>query len=229
MINPGGKDREPLLDETEKSMTSHIVLLGDSIFDNSAYVNGGPAVIDQLQGKLPDGCRASLLAVDGHITSYVLAQHEGLPPDATHLFVSVGGNDALGNSYIFSDSARSVAEVFERFAAIQKNFRQDYAAMLGRVLSHNKPTTVCTIYEAIPGLDPLRVAALSLFNDVILREAFRAKIPVIDLRLICNQPADYSDISPIEPSVRGGDKITTAIVDVLNNCDFAAKQSLVYA
>ena len=150
---------------------SHVVLLGDSIFDNAAYVNSGPAVIDQLRGKLPDGWRASLLAVDGHITMNVLTQLENLPGDATHLVVSVGGNDALNISPIFSDAASSVAEVFDRFAIIQNNFRRDYAAMLAKVLSHNKPATVCTIYDAIPGLDPPRVTGLALFNDVIFREA----------------------------------------------------------
>ncbi len=208
---------------------THIVLLGDSIFDNAAYVSGGPAVIDQLRGKLPDGCQASLLAIDGHITINVLTQLDNLPPDATNLFVSVGGNDALHKSYILSEGARSVAEVFDRFAIILNDFRRDYAAMLEKVLSHKRPTTVCTIYDSVPGLNPSLVTALSLFNDVILREAFSARIPVIDLRLICNQPADYSDTSPIEPSSRGGDKITTAIVDVLTTYDFSARQRLVYA
>jgi hypothetical protein len=32
-----------------------LVLLGDSIFDNGPYVDGGEAVIDQLQRRLPAG------------------------------------------------------------------------------------------------------------------------------------------------------------------------------
>lgn len=36
----------------EASM-SHVVLLGDSIFDNAAYVAGGPDVIHQLRERLP--------------------------------------------------------------------------------------------------------------------------------------------------------------------------------
>src|SRR5690349_5483722 len=31
----------------------HVVLLGDSIFDNAAYVGGGPDVITQLRAALP--------------------------------------------------------------------------------------------------------------------------------------------------------------------------------
>lgn len=74
----------------------HLALLGDSIFDNAAYVAGGPAVIDQVRGKLSAGWRASLLAVDGNVAGDVFAQIQRLPGDVTHMALSVGGNDALG-------------------------------------------------------------------------------------------------------------------------------------
>jgi hypothetical protein len=53
---------------------NHIVLLGDSIFDNGAYVQGGPDVIRQLQAKLPDGWSATLCAVDGSMVQNVQNQ-----------------------------------------------------------------------------------------------------------------------------------------------------------
>lgn len=34
---------------------NHLALLGDSIFDNAAYVAGAPTVIDQVNAKLPPG------------------------------------------------------------------------------------------------------------------------------------------------------------------------------
>ena len=73
----------------------HVVLLGDSIFDNFRFVPGEPTVIDQLREELPPGWCASLLAVDGHVAADVPAQVANLPGDATHLVVSAGGNDAL--------------------------------------------------------------------------------------------------------------------------------------
>lgn len=72
----------------------HIVLLGDSIFDNAAYVRGGLDVITHLRGQIPDGWKASLRAVDGSVVGDVQRQLE-LPDDATHLVISAGGNDAL--------------------------------------------------------------------------------------------------------------------------------------
>ena len=53
---------------------SHIVLLGDSIFDNAAYVAGGPDVVKQLRNRLPTGWKATLRAVDGSVTSGVERQ-----------------------------------------------------------------------------------------------------------------------------------------------------------
>ena len=44
---------------------AHIVLLGDSVFDNAAYVPGDPDVRTQLQEKLPKKWKATLLAIDG--------------------------------------------------------------------------------------------------------------------------------------------------------------------
>ena len=45
----------------------HVVLIGDSIFDNGAYVAGGPDVVTQLRERLPQGWRATLGAVDGAV------------------------------------------------------------------------------------------------------------------------------------------------------------------
>ena len=78
----------------------HIILLGDSIFDNAAYTSGGPDVISQVRQLLPSGNRASLLALDGATTEHVPSQLGRMPPDATHLVLSVGGNNALMNSSI---------------------------------------------------------------------------------------------------------------------------------
>jgi hypothetical protein len=112
---------------------NHIVLLGDSIFDNASYVPGKPAVIEQLRHRLPGNCEATLLAVDGDVTSDVMGQTDRLP-----------------------------------------------------------------------------------------------KVPVIDLRLVCNESTDYSEISSIEPSASGGEKIAQTIVKLIERHDFTKDQSVIY-
>jgi len=86
--------------------------------------------------------------------------------------------------------------------------------MLDTVLRRGLPTTVCTIYEPrYPG-DPertrVRAAALCIINDCIIREAAVSGVPIIDLRFVCGEDADFANA--IEPSVRGGNNIAAAIV-----------------
>lgn len=208
----------------------HVVLLGDSIFDNAAYVGGGPDVVRQLGALLSEPWTAGLLAVDGSITTDVPRQLRALPPGATHLVVSTGGNDALQHIHLLNEPVRSTAEALERFARAAEAFEARYRSMLEAVLSRHLPTAVCTIYypnfpDAL--VQGLAVTALSHFNDVILRQAFGAGIPVLDLRLICDDAGDYAN--PIEPSVQGGEKIARSIVRLLDEHDFSRHRTSVFA
>jgi hypothetical protein len=207
----------------------HVVLLGDSIFDNASYVPGGPSVIEHLRRGLPRGWRATLLAVDGTTAEGVARQLARLPEDATHLAVSTGGNDALGyGGMILREPAESFAEVLTRLAEIREEFGREYRAMLRDVLGRGRPAVVCTIYDAIPGLGPAERAGLCVFNDVIFREAFRHRVPVVDLRLTCNEPTDYASSSPIEPSAVGGGKVARAVLRSIVGDDSSTGDSRVF-
>jgi hypothetical protein len=206
----------------------HVVLLGDSIFDNARYVPDRAPVIEQLRQALPASWLASLLAVDGHVTEDVANQLRALPADATHLVVSAGGNDALGESSILSDAVCTVGDALCLIQDVRTRFRHSYRAMLQALSVVGKPVAVCTVYDAIPDLGPAEQADLGGFNEVILREAFSAGLPVIDLRLVCNRPSDYSHVSPIEPSVVGGAKIVRVIAEMATTHDFNLRRSVVY-
>jgi lysophospholipase L1-like esterase len=194
----------------------HVVLLGDSIFDNAAYTGGAPDVVDLLRRRLPDGWRATLGAVDGGTTESVRGQLRRLPPDATHLVVSAGGNDALGHVDFLGAPAGSTAEALLGLFDIAAGFERRYHAMLAEVLARGLPTAICTIYYPRfpePTLQKVAVTALAVFNDCIIRAAFAHGLPLLDLRSVCTEEADYAD--PIEPSARGGEKIARAIAGML--------------
>ncbi len=87
----------------------HLVLLGDSTLDNRPYTDGGPAVIDYVVSHLGEGSTASLLAVDGDMMQDVVRQLETLPSGATHLVLSVGGNDALAQIDVLARPATNVS------------------------------------------------------------------------------------------------------------------------
>ena len=208
---------------------THVVLLGDSIFDNQAYVGAGPDVIVQLREALPSGAAATLCAIDGAVIADVEAQLKTIPPDATHLIVSAGGNDALQHADMLGQWALSVAGVLDKLAKVRAAFRRDYAAMLDAVAALKLPTAVCTIYEARyedPDLRKIAAAGLAIFNDIILREALLRGLPVIDLRIMFDDDADYANA--IEPSVKGGEKIARAIASLVETHDFTRRRSAIY-
>src|SRR5918999_6158788 len=111
---------------------SHVVLLGDSIFDNAAYTSGGPDVLSQLRPLLPGGWSATLLAVDGARTDDVVRQVSRLPTDASHLVLSVGGNDALAHGDLLDGPAASAAQVLGFLADAAVAFERRYRALIGR-------------------------------------------------------------------------------------------------
>jgi len=208
----------------------HLVLLGDSIFDNAAYVRGGPDVVRQARARLaPHGWSATLAAVDGAVVDGVRRQIARIPGDATHLVVSAGGNDALGSVDVLYRAARTVGAGLAMLGDVVAPFEARYRAMLDEVLARGLPTAVCTVYNPrFPDPEERRYAALGLavFNDAILRVATRAGVPVLELRSICGDDEDFAN--PIEPSVRGGEKMVAAIAAVLTEHDFARGRTTIY-
>jgi GDSL-like Lipase/Acylhydrolase family len=197
---------------------SHVVLLGDSVFDNAAYVAGAPDVIRQVRERLPSGSNATLAALDGSKIGNVRRQSRRVPADATHLVLSVGGNDALGSSDFLGAPARSAAEALSALADIGGEFERGYLAMLAEVLARGLPTAICTVYyPRFPdaALQKVALAALAVFNDSIVRAAFVRGLPLLDLRLICSEAKDYAN--PIEPSAQGGEKIARTIVEFVQH------------
>lgn len=195
----------------------HVVLLGDSIFDNGSYTNGKPDVIAQLRGVLPPGWQASLLAVDGATTESVGTQLARLPGDATHLVLSVGGNNALASQHILQAPVRTTADALTLLARAAAEFDAKYRKAVAACMRHRLPLVICTIYN---GNFPDRkyqqqvTVALTAFNDVIIRLGLEHALQVLELRQICTQPQDYAN--PIEPSDIGGAKIAQAIVHAVS-------------
>ena len=192
------------------------------------YVAGAPAVIDQVQKTVPVGWKASLLAVDGDTSIQVPDQINRLPSDCTHLVLSAGGNDAIGCLDLMGTPASNVMGALGTLSKMLASFEQSYKVLMAELLSLNRPLMVCTIYDRVPGLvDPLKLA-LALFNDVIIRNAASRGVPVLDLRMICTEPGDYSTKSPIEPSSQGGSKIATKMTSAMVGHDFSSEICVIY-
>jgi hypothetical protein len=191
---------------------NHIVLLGDSVFDNAAYIAGGPDVVRQVRDLLPPGWRATLQARDGAVIAEVAQQLETLP-SASHLVVSVGGNDALGEAALLDARVGSMAEALELLTSARDRFRSAYALMLDEVLTSRLPLAVCTIYEPqFPEAlrRSLAATARTALNDAITREAFSCGVDCVDLRIVCNEDTDFAKSD--RTIGRGGAKIAEAVL-----------------
>jgi len=223
----------------------HIVLCGDSIIDNGSYVKKGELdVAGQVQEELPDS-KVTLLAVDGRKTKDIKEQLKNLPKDATHMFISIGGNDGYNRMDVFDESANTIGDAMGPLYKMRNEFEIDYNKMLKNVLSYGVPTTLCSIYypryvESVSqelrkylggktnktSIRKMAMVGLSMYNDIITKEAFQAGLPLIDLRVLCNDDKDFAN--PIEPSAIGGKKIAAAIKEVVCSHNFSKNVSVVY-
>ncbi|MEY4562873.1 MAG: hypothetical protein RLZZ618_2150 [Pseudomonadota bacterium] len=194
----------------------HLVLIGDSVFDNGAYTSGGPSVIEQVSSALPPHWSASLRAVDGSTTEDIAEQLATLPTDTGFLVLSVGGNNALLRADVLQAPVDNSAEALLLLAQAAQDFEVSYRRMIDPCLKMGVPLVVCTVYHGSfpdPSYQTCVAVALTAFNDVIIRVASEHRLKVIDLRRICVQPSDYAN--PIEPSSQGGHKIALAMVQAV--------------
>lgn len=208
---------------------NHLILLGDSIFDNASYVAGGPSVVEQVKLELFPDWKATLLAVDGDTTSDVFLQLRRVPSDTTHFVLSIGGNDALGCIASLEAPATSVRQALVPLSRIKSEFQAKYTVLHAELAATGIPLMVCTIYNAVPGLPSELRTALGMFNDVIIAEAAARGVPLLDLRLICTDAGDYSAQSPIEPSSQGGAKLAKSLVGAVVRHDFRSGGCRIYS
>jgi lysophospholipase L1-like esterase len=162
---------------------------------------------------IPKDWSATLCAVDGTTISEIRRQIPEVPSEATCLFVSVGGNDAIDNAHLLTEMTKLGPMLLAELAAISDKFRSDYKRAIEAICSLKKPVYLCTIYNGNleSNIAAAAKAAVAIFNDKIYSVANEKGLPVIDLRRICNLPVDYA--TPIEPSAIGGQKIARSIYE----------------
>ncbi|KAJ3299658.1 hypothetical protein HK104_007877 [Borealophlyctis nickersoniae] len=235
----------------------HIALVGDSIFDNGVYVADNSSVSDHLRRHLStsSSSKVTLLARDGATLSGVPSQLSRLPDTTTHVFISAGGNDALGEMHRLREKTNTLRDALVIIGKIRSSFEKEYRAAVKLAKSvaplseaGHPRVTVCNIYNPRPdaggvplmhpsmaGRDdgnaawnnPEQIAmevGLSVFNDVITSVAADEGVPVINVRGIFSDAADYA--TPIEPSSKGGNKLAQAIVRVAAEGSFSGKCSI---
>ncbi len=194
-----------------------ILLLGDSIIDNAPYVKfGEPDVTEQVKRLLPDH-EVIRRAVDGSVTADVIKKQVDELKTDDYIVLSSGGNDALSNIEILDNTEKVTSrQLLNVLWNIRSSFSSKYGPLLEKLSGDQRNVLVLTIYNpafASNGMemeDQLAAeAGLSGFNDVIQQQALKHGCDILDIRPLFDNPEDYAN--PIEPSMKGGEKIAKEI------------------
>jgi hypothetical protein len=202
--------------------------MGDSTLDNRHTIGEAQDVRAQLRLWLaPKGHVTRLATHKSHLHD-IVTQIGHLPPGATHLVVSIGSGDLVDQLGLAKGEVAK-EPTLDRLTTLAASFGRDYGQMLDALLARRLPTIPCTIPQPRfpnPATQRIAVAGAAMYNDAIIRQAVRVRVPVIDLRLICTEPEDYADA--LEPSAQGGAKIADTIAGVVREHDFSRRTTAIY-
>lgn len=205
----------------------HVVLLGDALLE--AYIS-----IDKTPGKFEDallpGTRNQWKI---SVVSAAEVERAGpglvLPADATHAIIFIEGNHALEQSGLLQNQADAYGQTLEQLALAADEFEHTLDRLIHVAQAARLVIMMCTMFQ--PNYkDPERqrtaCAALAIFNDRVTKRAAEARVAVIDLRLICNEPEDYD--KPTQLSKSGLQKAANVIRFAMFELEAGARRSEVF-
>ena len=191
---------QPWMEEfTQNQNTDAIVLLGDSIFRNEAYVPPGQSVCDLLFKT-----NVKCLAQDHATIADVYGQIEKIPvvPEATAV-LSVGGNDILTH-YVYTNhdvaDLSFVAEAFRKYTTLTSHLEQTCPHLQIVLVDLYFPAE-----DTYSSYEPI----IREWNRRMYEWAEKKKWKVLKVSRLLTQPEDF--VYGVEPSSTGAQKIAEAI------------------
>ena len=167
----------------------HLVLLGDALQNIDMGVEPAEAVL------VPKPRNPWKLTVLEPPQVLERGWARAIPLDATHIGICLDGGWAIEASGLLRGEAKSIRSALKSLAVAADQFEEIFAKLIATALEAGLPTVVCTLVPS-RHLEASRrrvaATALAIFNDRILRQAFWAKLSVVELRLICDEDSDYA-------------------------------------
>ena len=152
-----------------------------------------------------------------------------IPEDATHVVISIEGAWAIEASGLLQGGTHTISEALETLCTAADEFECILAGMIAAAQETGLPTVVCTLVPARyvkPAQHRVAATALAIFNDRVLRRAFAARLPIVDLRMVCDEDGDYASETLL--SRAGVRKAANVIRAALYEVSVLAERTRVY-
>ena len=175
-----------------------VILMGDSVLNNSNYVSSGKSVANILKTKTNNILN---VAKDGSTINDLYSQLDKIPIDLneaeTYVFISAGGNDILNKR-----STAEVTTLFNSYIEFLKAFRTKLGSTKLNIMNLYLP--------ANPRYQSYK-KQIDWWNDLINKSSNEVgeMYNVIDLNSVLKSPNDF--VYDIEPSELGSEKIANLI------------------
>ena len=188
------------ISDTFVNKNKNIVLIGDSMLNNSAYVYQNESVPDLLSKELV-GNTVYNFAKDGATINDCYAQLDkisiNLNNTNTYLVVSCGGNNILNKK-------TDINNLFNEYSELLKSIKSKVPNASLYVLNLYTPTNSHYVsYHS----------SIDQWNQLLTDNAPSLKYTIIDTASLLTSEEDFA--YNIEPSAKGGPKIVNAIVAAL--------------
>jgi hypothetical protein len=205
----------------------HVVLLGDALLDAYSSIDKSPG---EFEDALLPGTRdqwtisvVSAAEVERAGTALVL------PGDATHAIIFIEGNHAIEQSGLLHSQPTAYGQTLEQLSLAADEFEHTLERLIHVAQSARLVIMVCTMFQP-NHKDRVRqrtaCAALAVFNDRVIKRAAEARVSLIDLRLICNEPEDYDNATQLSQS--GLQKAANVIRFAMLELDAGARRCEVF-
>lgn len=189
--------------------SKNIVLIGDSILNNSAYVLANQSVPDLLSKELSKNVNTAVynFAKDGSTITDCYTQLDKISTDLntsnTTIFLSCGGNNIL-NSRQKLDTASTIT-LFKQYSELIQSIKTRVSNAQLYIL--NLYTPVNTHYTSYH-------STIEQWNKLLEDNASSLGYTLIDISSLLVLEDDFA--YNIEPSYKGGQKIVSKLYSIIN-------------
>ncbi len=189
-----------------------VILFGDSVLNNSRYVPLGKSVgafCRDIYGR-----ELRIYAQDGASINNVYNQIEQCASNSDasgkmHLIISAGGNNLLNAMNVHALNDQTVDKYASQYERLVKQVMSTFPEARVYLLNVYHPTE--KRYQNISKyIDRWNETVVTLIESGKLED----RVAMIDIDSLLTEEEDFVD--DIEPSSKGGKKITRAIVDNIN-------------